>query len=376
MERLGSFDAQLVLLAHVEDHVVELEPQARFRQPQLRILRSRIRLDSGRSPADGEAQGRVGAQCGAALHGVNARGHRSLAVGGEGFARGCDPPQRGQQAHALGTLRKSESQLFRLLEGQPVAELDLLGARVDGAPEAQAAPAAFEGIAAAAERRLDLAGSVRQVELQQRGRLAAQLGRYVHDPLRAVVELVGVMHTQIAAARLEAQRHFPALECIGIGAGFGDRDLQRVLLLIRCEFEAAAEGHTAESRPHQVHDVRRVREALEDDPSLGVGLPAPQTGSSGRGERVEDHLRAGHGSRAALVHELDPYERVAGRRLWRPRLCGCHGRQAERKEASRELALRAAHSRRRSVRCGHITAMVPTTKIMPPIQIQLTRGLR
>ena len=173
-----------------------------------------------------------------------------------------------------------------------------------------------------------------------------------------------------------------------------DRKLDAPLRLVRPEGEAHPERHFAESRAHQVDDCRIVAEVGELEGSVGAAGRAAQTGSPVGRQGVQHQGDPGVVARIRIVNDRDAQggrpagyiadplgrlrRRERGERVGRDRL-GCgrrpenHGEESHRdaepeREAFHPVAARSGW--------GHITANEPSTKMAPPIQIQLTKGLQ
>ena len=138
--------------------------------------------------------------------------------------------------------------------------------------------------------------------------------------------------------------------------------------------------------PDEVEHVRGVTHVLEDEAAAGVGRGLAQAGLAHAGTREQQH---GNPRGCFGACGVDDAPANGGRTRGhvgqtRGRVGQARGRVegglgqgggSDQRHRQREPAGAMAHSAR-GAGCGHITAAVPRTKIAPPIQIQLTRGLR
>ena len=193
---------------------------------------------------------------------------------------------------------------------------------------------------------------------------------------------MGVAHAQVRAAAHHAQHDLADGDAGRIRGGVAEHELHVLHELARFERDPRSVGHLARARAHEVDGVRIVGDALERERAAGVAVGLAHARLSVRAECVQHDAHVGCGIGAGRMHDPAPDGRQpgrdVGRRVTRKGLRGRRGGE-ERRERTGVGERSGSHPVRRSgVRrgWGHITRIVPSTKIPPPIQIQLTSGLR
>ena len=303
-----------------------------------------------------------------------------------GPARGR--PVGGRQHHEpLGPRRRRPPQPYGALAGrQRVGVGELLVAGVDRPEPAQGLSLPHQALGRDAEGRAELRGALRQPRLHGGPRPLPRVRRHPDGAVAVVPKLQGLAHLEIAAEEVEAQAElFQAHRC-GVALHVGDphRDLAQPLAGAEADPRAGV-GDVLEAGADQVGDRRVRRDARELEGPLGVAHAAPQPRRPRGGEGVEDDLHAGGALGPRRVPHLAADRGVAGRDVGdaglgplRPRRRRARGRQRQQRhgDGATPGSGHPAGSARRRSGCGHMMARVPSTKVQPPIQIQLTSGLR
>jgi hypothetical protein len=383
-----------MLLLHLERGVVELEEDARLEEPHGVGIDARLRhvdvdrdLAAGRHALDDEPRRRR-------LLGVGrCRGRFGLLLvrAGDGELRaalGLD------HRDALRTRRellldhdRAAAARQRVVEGEALVarERTRPRRRIERAVEAQLVALADEAFGLDAERDLEVVGAGGQREPVERRRLRAIRGRHVGRARAAILEAHQLGDAHAAARPGELELRVDRDDLARVGARLADAHRDALLCLARREADPVPRIRDARvARADQIRGRRIVRDTLEDEVPGRVGARAAQPGRSARRQRVEEQLDVPDLRRRVGVHDRPDDARRAGGHVGDVRFVAVVLRASHRGEGEQgdedprgeapHVASGSARTRRSA--CGHSTSSAPAMNVKPPIQIQLTSGLR